>query len=337
MTQNQQGTFYDGKSSKKITVEVFVEANQIRISTEIVWKFDEIRIVDKPLDGRFGVLTSINFPDARLHIGDSEFFLLIAKQLPNLSFLKRDFFDFIRQNIVLLILVISGIAALPYLAQKIGARNLDPLGNQIVAEIVTEKNRCQNIAGIEEIDRFVQKIEQEKYNIYVIKENQTNAISLPRNNIVIYSKLFDKITSPSQLAFLIGHEIGHIKHQDHKRSYAMSRILILGNKNYFINFVSTIFKMNYSREDEEKADLFALDLMLKNKIDTKGAIELLQILQKEDFDNKNLEKVLSYVSSHPATGDRILELQKRILNRKDDAQEIISEASWHKIKGICQL
>lgn len=336
MSQNQQGTFYDGKSSRKITVDVFVETNQVRISTEIVWKFDEIRIVEKPLDAKSGILTSINSPDARLHISDSEFFLLIAKKLPNLSFLKRDFFDFIRQNIVLLILVIAGIATLPYLAQKIGARNLDPLGNQIVAEIVTEKNRCQNIVGVSEIDHFVQKLEQEKYNIFVIKENQTNAISLPGNNIVIYSKLFDKITSPSQLAFLIGHEIGHIKHQDHKRSYVMSRILILGNENSFINFVASIFEMNYSREDEEKADLFALDLMLKNKIDAKGAIELLQILQKEDLDNKNLAKVLSYVSSHPATGDRILELQKRILNQKNISREIVSEEGWRKIKNICQ-
>jgi len=336
MTQNQQGTFYDGKSSRKITVDVFVETNQIRISTEIVWKFDEIRIVEKPLDAKSGILTSINSPDARLHISDSEFFLLIAKKLPNLSFLKRDFFDFIRQNIVLLILVIAGIAALPYLAQKIGARNLDPLGNQIVAEIVTKKNRCQNIAGIEELDHFVYELAQEKYNIFVIKEKELNAISLPGNNIVIYSKLFDKITSPSQLAFLIGHEIGHIKHQDHKRSYVMSRILILGNENYFINFVASIFEMNYSRDDEEKADLFALDLMLKNKIDAKGAIELLQILQKEDLDNKNLAKVLSYVSSHPATGDRILELQKRILNQKNISREIVSEEGWRKIKNICQ-
>ena len=135
--------------------------------------------------------------------------------------------------------------------------------------------------------------------------------------------------------FVLGHELGHIEHGDHKRAYIINEASSIIFQNNFTNFLAKFTELYYDREMETAADLFAMEWMLSKGANPNGAISLLEILQKESLVEGNSEKVLSYISSHPATSQRIELIKLQMKNDKRGKEGIISAKSWQAIKAIC--
>ena len=314
----------------------------IKIGEEISWKYSQITILQKPTQEGAAILTSIISPDARLHIADTEFFLEIKKKIPKSSIFqvaKKE----IRQNIwpfatalsLLALIIFLGIFLIKKIDQDSSISESSIISRALISVMVTKENHCQNPESFEEWKNFQNQVfGSQKYNIYVIRKDEFNAISLPGNNIIIFSGLLNKITNANQLTFVIGHEVGHIEHKDHRRLYLLNNILYSGSESS-LNFLITLIETYYSREAEVSADIFALGLMNKNKINPEEALRFLQILQKQDAYGEKLDKILSYVSSHPATTQRIEVMNKEILKGKGNFESVILSESWKKLKNIC--
>ncbi|MBL6664458.1 MAG: M48 family metallopeptidase [Rickettsiales bacterium] len=335
------GEFRDGLTSKSISTNINVEIEGILlVGPDIFWKFDDIRIVQNP-DGDFnGVITNHNQPDQRLIINSPSLFYEIIGHISgkrvNFIYLK----EFIQDHFKMLLIVAIAIVTLPFslqfLSSQIDDEFMKKIGTDIKEIFVTEENRCRNPDGLNELNAFVKNISNtpNEFEVFVVDKKTVNAVALPGGTIVIYRGLLDKFTNPDELVFILGHEMGHLEHNHHKFQFIMGALL-----SHISSKFLTLMQLKNSREGEIEADTFGYNLMLANNIDPKYGIDAFTKLKSEDDFSNKTEKLLSYISTHPAINDRIAIIKEKILNISDNKKvhfkQSISDESWEKIQNIC--
>ena len=144
-----------------------------------------------------------------------------------------------------------------------------------------------------------------------------NAMALPSGTIVITDELVALARDDRELIGVLAHEAGHVVHQHGLRNMLQNSIVGLGVA-WFIGDVSTIaaaaptalLEAKYSRELETEADLYAIDVLHANGIPIRHLANLLRRLDTE-AGHSNVPGVLEYLSSHPATAERLQRLEGR--------------------------
>ena len=74
-----------------------------------------------------------------------------------------------------------------------------------------------------------------------------------------------------------------------------------------LNSISGMHALKYSRNQERNADKYANAVMYKLYGNNDGAIKFFELLKKEE----KTPEFLQYFSTHPATQERIKQLQNR--------------------------
>ena len=165
----------------------------------------------------------------------------------------------------------------------------------------------------------------ESWNVTVFQDDQVNAFALPGGNIGVYTGLLKAARTPGQLATVIGHEISHVqaRHTNARLStqYAaettlavIGAILIGEHKGDSRTAMALLgvgtqvgVLLPFDRAQESEADLLGLDYMAKAGFDPHEAVDLW----------RNMEKIggkqpPAFLSTHPAHGKRIEDLQERV-------------------------
>jgi Zn-dependent protease with chaperone function len=141
---------------------------------------------------------------------------------------------------------------------------------------------------------------------FVINLKKTNAFAMANGNVYLTKSLLSKIENDEELAFVIGHELGHFKNRDHLKGLGMRLIilmftLLIGDSSGSSISVSTILNFQtakYSQSSEIKADKVALRGLICSYGRVDGAITIFKKLRDEG------EK--SYLfSSHPSFEKRL--------------------------------
>jgi len=155
-----------------------------------------------------------------------------------------------------------------------------------------------------------------QFQIYLIKQDEVNAFAFPGNNIVILSGLVEKLDDDKELAFVIGHELGHYLNHDHLRGLGQGAIFMAiivslrGNDpGGVISNSINLFGLRYSRKQESTADLFSLGLLRKCYGSGEGAISAI-----EKLGIYGRKGGLEISSTHPSLKRRIRTLEKYSLN-----------------------
>ncbi len=144
-----------------------------------------------------------------------------------------------------------------------------------------------------------------------------NAFALPGGLIVISDELIT-LASNDELAAVLAHEIGHwqLRHglQGVLRNSAALLVVctVTGDLTGLTTFAGTLpftlLQRGYSREFEEEADAYALDLLRQARIDV---VHLATILKKLEEARPKQGQDFTYLSTHPATADRITQIHAR--------------------------
>jgi len=106
-----------------------------------------------------------------------------------------------------------------------------------------------------------------KITIHTINDMRPNAFAVPGGSIYITKGMLKKVESENELAFIIGHELGHFKNKDHLRSLGYKLVLMTistllgGNDNIVTSNMLTISDIKYSQKAELEADAFGLEVM----------------------------------------------------------------------------
>lgn len=146
------------------------------------------------------------------------------------------------------------------------------------------------------------------------EDDTINAFATLGGNMMIFEGLVDAVDSEQGLAFVIAHEIAHIQHrhpvQAVARGLSMSLLsaMIFGQTDLaqLAGVGGNLALLNYSRQQENEADRWALQALHNHYGHVAGADELFRKL-KEEHDDLVLPE---WMSTHPDLDARIANLEK---------------------------
>jgi predicted Zn-dependent protease len=165
-----------------------------------------------------------------------------------------------------------------------------------------------------------------EYNFYVLEDKELNAMALPGGFIYVNEGLV-KILSDDELAYVIGHEVGHVagRHIAKKLQAGMAYQLIVtvaiagsgdgaqaaAAKDLALgtDTVYNLISLGYSRHDEYESDRFGARYAKAAGFNPYASISAMEKIKQSEGPNW---KVLGYFRSHPFADDRIAALKKYI-------------------------
>jgi predicted Zn-dependent protease len=155
------------------------------------------------------------------------------------------------------------------------------------------------------------------YHFDILDNKIINAFALPGGYIYVFKGLVDNLDQDyfdDELAYILGHEIGHIvaKHSVKRiqsaLGYSLLKILIVGSKKTRqiargADIAFNAIMLGYSKKDEFTADTLGVKYMQKAGYNPQAAIKFLEKLKK--IEESKPAKPLYYVSTHPTIPSRI--------------------------------
>jgi len=171
-----------------------------------------------------------------------------------------------------------------------------------------------------------------EFRLEIDDSEVANAMALPGGLIIVTQGLLDEVESENELAFVIGHELGHFRNRDHLRALGRGIVMslfyavVVGNDVAGIGINSAdITLRGFSRKQESKADEFGLAVVHAEYGHVNQASRL---FERWDSADGNTATIVKYLATHPQPGDRVSNL--RLIAERDgwrtDGQ--VTPLSW---------
>jgi predicted Zn-dependent protease len=189
------------------------------------------------------------------------------------------------------------------------------------------------------------------WKFYVVDDGSINAFATLGGRVYVHTGLIAKANSESQLASVMGHEIGHIvgRHglENVKKANRYGTLAgiatiagaVLGGQggaslgNLAGNLILGGKLMKHSRDAEREADYLGLYNMNKSGYNTGGMVEMFQILGQ--ISQSQPDSVGSIMASHPAPAERAantrVEIDQQL--RGTDRRGISNTDDFQRIKS----
>ena len=168
------------------------------------------------------------------------------------------------------------------------------------------------------------------FRVEIDDSDAVNAMAFPGGLIVVTQGLLDEVESENELAFVLGHELGHYRNRDHLRAlgrgivFSLMFTVITGNDVSGIGINITDFTLRgFNRHQESEADEFGLALVHAEYGHVNEAWNLF-----ERWDATRSESVLSYIATHPSAGDRIEDLLELAEQRNWSLEGDVAPLQW---------
>jgi predicted Zn-dependent protease len=159
------------------------------------------------------------------------------------------------------------------------------------------------------------------WEINTLTTNEMNAYAMPGGKIMVYSGLVERLKlTDAELAAVIGHEISHAlrEHTRERVSRAYAQQIALtgiavatgagqGTLDLANTVASVTFQLPHSREQESEADIMGLELMARAGYDPNAAVNVWKKMIAAEKSSPP-----EFLSTHPAPGNRIAELQAMV-------------------------
>jgi Zn-dependent protease with chaperone function len=328
--------YYNGVTSTPFEVEVELHRDCIRIyyqsaeeSNEIEWPIEKIKegsfLSKEELTLKFG-----DFPHQTLEVKDSNLIEELHKY-PIFSASKKKYGLFykggtktivIASSLILGTILLLYLVVVPFLGEK--ASYLVPqsteisMGEEMYSSIISAYKVDEK--KTEQINAFAKEINfntDYPIQITVVESKEQNAFAMPGGHIIVYSEILKNMHSPEQLVALLSHETSHItlRHTTKSLCKSIATAMVLsilisdvnGIAGALIQNADNLKSLSYSRSLEEEADKVGLDIMIANKINPKGMIQLFEQLKSaHDID------IPEFISTHPVSDTRISYIKEKI-------------------------
>jgi Zn-dependent protease with chaperone function len=348
--------FFDGGSNRRRLVTLGFR-DQLELSESVqsttAWPYSDIRRVDSPSGMlRLSCLTAPAL--ARLEIRDAAVAAeLVSRcaQLDDNSPGSHGVAAIVGWSIAAAV----SIVAVVLFGMPLAADRLAPLVPQVIERRlgdVAEKQIktlfggriCNNAAGQAAFTKLVNTIRQPAgmdtaVEAAVLATPVPNAFALPDGKIFVFEGLLAKAESPDEIAGILAHELGHLRHRDGTRN-----LIYNGGTSFLIGLLfgditgsgalifasRSLVTSSYSREAERNADSFAIEVM---KGLGRSPMPMGQLLLR--VTGKEVDKSLSILSSHPMTEDRLARMGS--VDRPPSGPPLLTVGEWVSLKAICDV
>ena len=179
------------------------------------------------------------------------------------------------------------------------------------------------------VDRLVKKIPPQPFNFKaaVILHNSLNAFAIPGGYVYVFTGLIMNLEKEEDLAGVLAHELAHVTQHHVASRLERAQFVTLGSLLLAIAGVAVggssggalavgalgagqSAMLNYSRIDETEADQIGLQYLVAAGYPPQGMVDGFKVLRQKSWMSGT--NVPTYLSTHPAIGDRINGLQARI-------------------------
>ncbi len=162
------------------------------------------------------------------------------------------------------------------------------------------------------------------YKFTVIDNPKTvNAFALPGGHMYIYTGLMKLCQNEAQLASVMAHEIGHVAGHHHgeslTRQYGYSLLIgaILGDHSsegadVLAQILGTVGELRFSRVQESEADRMGMDMLWRAGYKPDAMITFMEHMLQYEQAQGGGQPAFKFLSSHPATSERIAALQSLV-------------------------
>lgn len=209
------------------------------------------------------------------------------------------------------------------------------IGKQINQELVGSKFQLYRNPGV---NRYVAQIGQRlakqsdrpniPYTFQVVKDDSVNAFATAGGYVYVTTGLLKTADNEAELASVLGHEIGHISSRhliEQMRETAIARGVATAaglDTNTAVQIgVDLVLQRPNSRRDEFEADQRGLQTLGRAGYAQSAMVSFMEKL-------KGSSSVPSFLSTHPATSDRIEALKGAIDPQKGKVGEGLNNAAY---------
>ncbi len=171
-----------------------------------------------------------------------------------------------------------------------------------------------------------------EFRVEIDDSEISNAMALPGGLIIVTQGLLDQVESENELAFVLGHELGHFKNRDHFRALGRGIVLsvffaaVTGGDVASIGIkAADITLRGFSRRQETRADEFGL-LVVQSEY---GHVdEAWRLFERWNVDDSRLIDFAAYLSTHPEPRDRIEDMKRHAEREGWPVEGDISPLDW---------
>jgi Zn-dependent protease with chaperone function len=179
----------------------------------------------------------------------------------------------------------------------------------------------------------------ERFRVGVLESDHPNALALPGGMMLFTTTLLDAVESENELAFVLGHELGHYRNRDHLRGLGQGLSWALVSSAFGLesdaagllaSFSADLTQRGFSRQQELAADLNGLAFLARHYGHAGGTRRVFEVLLvgPEEADEAEVEAevesepdgtISRYLDSHPPHPARIEALERAIAEQGLDA------------------
>ena len=166
-----------------------------------------------------------------------------------------------------------------------------------------------------------------KYRFFVAEDRSVNAFAMPGGYVVMHTGLMQLAETPEEVAGVLAHEVQHVEQRHSLRGMAQSLglyaalTLLAGDLSGIASLGSDLLKLKFSRDHETEADREGLKTLVAAKINPTGMRDFFgRMAAQSKLD-------LGILSTHPASSERMADLDQRIKELPEDAKAAPSLAA----------
>lgn len=216
------------------------------------------------------------------------------------------------------------------------AQDEQHIAEQILREVAVSDEVLQDV----EVSDYLQSLggrlvaasdsPQQRFHFFVVKDASINAFAMPGGVIGVHTGLFMASNSESEVAGVLGHEVGHVT-QHHiarmlqkqqtdvfKNVAGIALALLVARANPQLaqgaltasSAASLQRQLDYTREHEREADRVGLSILQKAGFDPHGMPSFFRVLQRGSRLREG--SAPSFLRTHPLTTERISDVENRV-------------------------
>ena len=221
------------------------------------------------------------------------------------------------------------------------------MGRETAQSLEAKYGLSQDYYLNERVDRIGQRLaavcgrNEITYSFKVLNSNEVNSLACPGGFIYVFKGLMDYMPSDTELAGVLGHEVGHVakKHTVHsiEKQLWTSLILLAATRGQGLGLVQAAQQAlfaGYSRTDERGADKEGVNNTIKAGFNPYAMLITVQKL--DDLSKQGGGAKYGLFSSHPEPEERVKRVMKQLkaydihpdVTVADDNHATVTEGNW---------
>jgi beta-barrel assembly-enhancing protease len=321
-------SYYDGQTAARHDALVIVDVGGLRVRTvegERFWPYAHLQRTQGAYSGE---IVRLEFGIEAVTVADTRILQAIEAHR---STLGKGAYDPDAGTLGTLALIVVGLVVLLGLFYWFGLPRLGAFAarfvpvsfeselGRIVSDQLSPPHRTCNDEDLNEAVRaMARRLESAdpsryRFHIKIAKEETVNALAGPGGHIVLFRGLIAKTSDPDELASVLAHEMQHVIQQHSTKAILRQAgtgallALIGGDISKVAGLATELTGLRFQRNDESSADAEGIKMMARAGFNPDAAVRMFRKLQDSEGD---MPKPLTYLSTHPATADRVKAMQE---------------------------